>query len=109
MPTHGSGSRRGVIFDLDGTLVDTNYTHVVAFWHAFRRAGHVVPMSSIHELVGMGADQLIPRILGSEDPVVKLAHTHYYAPYLEQLTRFERADELVKAVAGLGLEVVYAT
>lgn len=109
MPTQPGPVRRGVILDVDGTLVDTNYPHILAWWHAFRTIGRVVQMSELHQLVGMGADQLIPRVLGRPDEQVKRAHSHYYAPYLEQLVRLPRADEFVKAVAGLGLDVVLAT
>src|ERR671917_171538 len=48
-----------VLLDLDGTLVDSNYFHTVAWFRALLGAGHVVPMARIHRLVGMGADQLL--------------------------------------------------
>lgn len=102
-------SRRGVIFDVDGTLADTNYLHIVAWWQAFRTAGHEVVMSDLHALIGMGADQLLPRLVGSEDAAIKRSHTRFYSPYLDSLRRFPKADELLKACAGLGLEIVLAT
>ena len=49
--------RAGVLFDVDGTLVDTNYLHVTAWWQAFRSQGHQVTMSDLHRTVGQGSDQ----------------------------------------------------
>ena len=54
------GLRPGVLFDVDGTLVDTNYLHALAWSRAFRDAGEWAPMNAIHRLMGMGGDQLVP-------------------------------------------------
>src|SRR5262249_26437651 len=51
----GGAGLRAALFDVDGTLVDTNYLHTVAWWEAFARAGHDVPMASIHRAIGMGS------------------------------------------------------
>jgi beta-phosphoglucomutase-like phosphatase (HAD superfamily) len=42
----------GVIFDVDGTLLDTNYLHVTAWWEAFRERGHDVVCADIHRSIG---------------------------------------------------------
>src|SRR5258705_6508583 len=55
-----------VIFDLDGTLVDTNNAHVQAWQEAFRDLGHDVPRGRIDQEIGKGGDQLVPSILGKE-------------------------------------------
>jgi beta-phosphoglucomutase-like phosphatase (HAD superfamily) len=47
--------RPGVLFDVDGTLFDTNYLHTLAWSRAFVDAGEWVPMNAIHRLVGMGS------------------------------------------------------
>jgi beta-phosphoglucomutase-like phosphatase (HAD superfamily) len=47
---------RAVLFDVDGTLVDTNYLHVVTWWQAFAQDGHHLPMADIHRAIGMGSD-----------------------------------------------------
>lgn len=44
---------RAAVFDVDGTLVDTNHLHVTAWWEAFRQAGHRVPMHAVHRAVGL--------------------------------------------------------
>ena len=61
-------SRPAILFDVDGTLVDTNYLHTVAWWRAFQDIGEEVPMSRIHPLIGMGSDQLVERLIGREPP-----------------------------------------
>src|SRR5436305_12878844 len=59
-PTHLAG----VLFDVDGTLVDTTYLHAVTWWKALRGAGLDVPMASIHRAVGMGSDKILAALLG---------------------------------------------
>ena len=44
------------ILDVDGTLVDTNYQHALAWYRAFRQHGHVIPIWRIHRHIGMGGD-----------------------------------------------------
>jgi len=102
-------ARAGVLFDVDGTLVDTNYLHVLAWWAAFRDAGHDVSMTDIHRSIGMGSDTLVEHLLGGPDEHAATAHTHHYAPYLDQLRPFPKAAEVLRAVKELGLEVVLAT
>src|SRR3954469_12341060 len=57
---------RGMIFDVDGTLVDTNPGHVEAWCRAFRRLGFQVPPERIVPEIGKGGDKLVPSILGEE-------------------------------------------
>jgi HAD superfamily hydrolase (TIGR01549 family) len=102
-------STKGVLFDVDGTLVDTSYQHTVAWWLAFRDAGLELPMRDIHRAIGMGDDQLLPYFLGREDMDVKTAHSNYYAPFLEQVQTFESAGDLLRACKERGLVVVLAS
>ena len=53
-----------VLLDLDGTLVDSVYVHIVAWHEALRAAGHEVPMARIHAGIGMGSDRLLPWLVG---------------------------------------------
>jgi HAD superfamily hydrolase (TIGR01509 family) len=101
--------RGGVLFDVDGTLLDTNYLHVVAWWEAFRERGHDVRCADIHRAIGLGSDELVQRVLGKDDPSVSDAHSRYYAPYLGQMRPLPGARELLVTTATLGLGVVVAT
>jgi HAD superfamily hydrolase (TIGR01509 family) len=102
-------NKRGALFDIDGTLVDTSYLHTVAWWQAFRDAGHEVPMREIHRAIGMGSDKLIPHLIGRDDDDLSTAHAHHYAPYLERLSAFDGAADLLRACSERGLTVVLAT
>jgi phosphoglycolate phosphatase-like HAD superfamily hydrolase len=67
----------GVLLDLDGTLVDSVYPHVVAWYDALRAAGHTVAMSKIHSGIGMGSDRLLPWLLGGHlDGTDELSDDH---------------------------------
>ena len=52
------------ILDVDGTLVDTNYHHALAWYRAFRQHGEVLPIWRIHRHIGMGGDQLVAALAG---------------------------------------------
>jgi HAD superfamily hydrolase (TIGR01509 family) len=54
------------ILDIDGTLVDTNYHHAIAWYRAFRQHGEVLPIWRIHRHIGMGGDQLVKALCGDE-------------------------------------------
>ncbi|MBQ0895249.1 HAD family hydrolase [Micromonospora sp. U56] len=107
-------SPSGVLFDVDGTLVDTTYLHTVSWWEALRQAEHRVPMSLIHRSIGMGSDKLLDHLLGPErdraaDGKLRDAHDSLFAEYWERLAPLPGAAELVRACAARGLRVVLAT
>ena len=54
------------ILDIDGTLVDTNYQHAIAWYRAFRAHGFVVQLWKIHRHIGMGGDQLVASLVGKD-------------------------------------------
>src|ERR1700759_3319625 len=103
------GLRPGVLFDVDGTLVDTNYLHALAWSRAFRDAGEWAPMNAIHRLVGMGGDQLVPRLLGHDSPAAVAARPHRYRELAGDIHPFPRAAELLRRAHDGGLAVVLAT
>src|SRR4051812_9073883 len=62
----GFVSRPAAILDIDGTLVDTNYHHVIAWYRAFLQSHEVLPLWRIHRHIGMGGDQLVAALAGEE-------------------------------------------
>ncbi|GGL00775.1 haloacid dehalogenase [Sphaerisporangium melleum] len=105
--------RRGVVFDIDGTLVDTNYLHVVAWWEGFRRRGRDVPMVDVHGAIGRAdralIDYLLPDATDQDAREITETHAQLYKPRLEEVRPLPGAGELIQAVAARGLTVVVAT
>ncbi|MET7478446.1 HAD family hydrolase [Streptomyces sp. NPDC005648] len=105
---------RAAVFDVDGTLVDTNHLHVATWWEAFRQAGHQVPMHAIHRSVGLGSEDLIARLLGErrdkdEDAELSAAHTALYGQYFDRLPALRDAGRLLRHLDRDGWRVVLAT
>jgi HAD superfamily hydrolase (TIGR01509 family) len=105
----GAPGGAAVLFDVDGTLLDTNYLHVTAWWNAFAERGHDVPCADIHRAIGLGSEDLINRVLGHPDPGASQAHSRYIAPYLGRMRALPGAPDLLTEVSQLGLSVVLAT
>ncbi len=105
-----SGDRPGVLFDVDGTLLDTNYLHVLAWWQAFRDAGHDgIDMATVHRAIGIASGELVQQILGRQDEAAVQAHSTRYEPLQDHVVAFPRTGELLTACADRGLGVVLAT
>jgi beta-phosphoglucomutase-like phosphatase (HAD superfamily) len=105
---------RAVLFDVDGTLVDTNYLHVVTWWQAFAQGGRYVPMADIHRAIGMGSDQMLDRLLPAgrdrdADSGLRISHDALYAAYWARLRPLPGAVELLRACKARGLAVVLAS
>jgi HAD superfamily hydrolase (TIGR01509 family) len=101
--------RPGVLFDVDGTLVDSNYLHALSWARALRDAGEWAPMNAIHRLVGMGGDQLVNELLGHGCPDAQAARPKHYEELKGDIVPFPDAAKLVRRIHGLGLGVVLAT
>jgi phosphoglycolate phosphatase-like HAD superfamily hydrolase len=102
------------LFDVDGTLVDSNYLHAVTWWDAFLQAGHEIPMARIHRAIGMGSDQLLDELLPDDrerddDAGIRTAHSALYATYWSRLRPLPHAAELLRACKERGLRVVLAS
>lgn len=104
---------RAVLFDIDGTLVDSNYLHVDAWDRGLADAGIPAPVWRIHRSIGMDSKKLLEAVAGeaSEEDAdrAKELHSGYYKETTDRLRVLEGARELVRAVDGLGLRVVLAT
>ncbi|GAA3113923.1 HAD family hydrolase [Streptomyces rectiviolaceus] len=105
---------RAALFDVDGTLADTNHLHVTTWWEAFRQAGHRVSTHSIHRAIGLGSDDLIEHLLGEDrdkeqDEQISGAHKTLYGAYSERLAPLDGAGDLLRALAGRGWRNILAT
>ena len=102
-----------ILFDIDGTLVDSNYLHVDAWARAFSDVGHPVPVWRIHRAIGMDSAKLLEVLLGDDldrlNDQAKERHRVHYERDAERLRSFEQAQELLRELAGRGLKVVLAT
>ncbi len=102
-----------VLFDIDGTLVDSNYVHVDAWSRAFREAGRNVPSWRIHRSIGMDGSKLLEALVGSSDSAVaeeaKKLHGEYYADASSDLEVLPGARELLADLGSRGITVVLAT
>lgn len=101
--------RPGVLFDVDGTLVDTNYLHTLAWSRALHDAGEWAPMNAIHRLIGMGGDQLVPTLLGHACKAAARARPSRYKELMGDARAFPGAHDLLWRLQREGLAVVVAT
>jgi HAD superfamily hydrolase (TIGR01509 family) len=102
-------SKAGVLFDLDGTLVDTNYLHTIAWSRALRVAKEWAPMNAIHRLVGMGGEDLLIELLGHDSSDARAARAGCYAPLIEEAVPFPGAADLLQELHRAGAIVALAT
>lgn len=109
MPSAMTSSGPAVLFDIDGTLIDSNYFHTISWWRALQDAGDDIAMARIHPLIGMGSDKLLDTLLGEEREGLSDVHSDYYKPYKELLHPFPQASALLREVSKRGVSVVLAT
>lgn len=105
---------KAVLFDIDGTLVDSNEQHVAAWQTVFRDAGAQVADQEIHDQIGKGTDMLVPTLLPDTDAarVEKMGEAHgkiFKSRYLDDVVPFRDARALVAKVAESGRQVVLAS
>ena len=104
---------KSVFFDIDGTLVDSNDLHVLAWQEAFRRFGVALPPDAIHDQIGKGGDNLIPTLLPGADEAKRQAiddaHAEIYGTFRPKVRPFPKARELLARARGAGLKVLLAS
>ncbi|MDX6681987.1 MAG: hypothetical protein QOG94_2026 [Solirubrobacteraceae bacterium] len=102
------------LLDIDGTLIDSNYQHALAWYRAFRLHGLTIPVWRCHRAIGMGGDQLVTHLAGEgfereQGDSVRIEEHALYAQMLAETQPFEGARGLIEDLKGLGCQVVIAS
>jgi len=102
------------VLDVDGTLVDTNYHHALAWYRAFLAHDVVLPLWRIHRHIGMGGDQLVASLCGEEadrerGDSIREAEKDRYMELIGEVRPFAGARRLIDALRGRGHKVVLAS
>jgi phosphoglycolate phosphatase-like HAD superfamily hydrolase len=103
-----------VVLDVDGTLVDSNYHHTLAWARAFRASGYDVPLWRIHRSIGMGGDRLVPRLIGetADQQVGEQVRERWemeIEPLLPEVIPLPHARELLEELGRRRVKVVLAS
>ena len=102
------------ILDVDGTLVDTNYHHAIAWFRAFRRHFISVPVWRIHRHIGMGGDQLVAAVAGEDverrlGDRIREAESEHYRRLIGEVQAVDGSRELIEDLRSEGNRVVLAS
>src|SRR5947209_14087972 len=102
------------ILDIDGTLVDTNYQHALAWYRAFRQHGIVLPVWRIHRHIGMGGDQLVAALTDErtdddKGDDIRSAEKALYMALIEEVEPMEGSRDLIVDLKRRGHTVVLAS
>ena len=103
------------LLDVDGTLIDSNYHHALAWYRAFRRHDIVLPLWRIHRAVGMGGDQLVPSLVGPKldeeqgDDIRAARDEIYTGGLIDEVAPLEGGHKLIVELKDRGLRVVLAS
>jgi HAD superfamily hydrolase (TIGR01549 family) len=105
---------RIAILDVDGTLVDTNYHHAIAWFRAFRRHFLTLPVWRIHRHIGMGGDQLVAALAGDEveerlGDSIREAESELYRELIDEVQAMEGSRALIEELKEAGNVVVLAS
>lgn len=106
---------RAVIFDVDGTLVDTNDLHTASWVDAFRRFGHEAPFETVRRQMGKGGDQLMPAVLPRDvferqgKEIGEYRSDLFMREYLPRARAFPEVPALLRRVRAAGQRVVLAS
>jgi HAD superfamily hydrolase (TIGR01549 family) len=102
------------ILDIDGTLVDTNYQHALAWFRAFKQHKIILPLWRIHRHIGMGGDQFVPALAGDEAEEklgedVRAAEKALYFEMIDEVQVMPGARELLDQLTREDLQIVLAS
>ena len=102
------------ILDIDGTLVDTNYQHALAWYRAFRNHDIVLPIWRIHRHIGMGGDQLVPSLTGDDfeqqhGEVVRDDEKQLYMELIGEVEPMRDARKLIEELKARGHKALLAS
>ena len=102
------------VLDVDGTLVDTNYHHAIAWYRAFRQHELTLPVWRIHRHIGMGGDQLVAALAGKrvedrQGDSIRASETALYADLIGEVQPFADARRLMELLDGRGHRLVLAS
>jgi phosphoglycolate phosphatase-like HAD superfamily hydrolase len=105
---------RTVIFDVDGTLMDTNYQHALAWFRAFRCRDLTVPVWRLHRAIGMGGDRLVAHVAGQavEDEHGDALREHWQDEYermIDEVRPLDGAHDLLAAAKAEDMRVALAS
>jgi phosphoglycolate phosphatase-like HAD superfamily hydrolase len=105
---------RLAVVDIDGTLVDTNYHHAVAWVRAFRDVEVTVPAAKAHRAIGMGGDRLVAAVAGDRveaehGDTVRDAWAGHFDTVLAEIEPLDGARELLTGLRDTGYDVVLAS
>jgi HAD superfamily hydrolase (TIGR01549 family) len=106
--------RRAALLDLDGTLVDSNYQHALAWYRAFRRFDIVLPVWRLHRHIGMGGDQYVAAVAGEgveqrHGDALRDAHDEEFQPLRDECAPLDGAHDLLIELKRRGHSVVLAS
>ncbi|HEY1855202.1 MAG TPA: HAD family hydrolase [Solirubrobacterales bacterium] len=102
------------ILDVDGTLVDTNYHHAIAWYRALRDHGHAVQVWKIHRHIGMGGDQIVAALVGdsaeqAEGDEIREAHDEAYGDLIAEVEPMAGAHDLIEDLDEEGTKLILAS
>jgi HAD superfamily hydrolase (TIGR01509 family) len=105
---------QAALLDVDGTLIDTNYQHALAWFRAFEQHGFVLPLWRIHRAIGMGGDQLVPALVGKEaddekGDDIRDARDSLYQELIGEVEPLHGSRELISDLKERGVTVVLAS
>jgi len=106
---HRDGWPAAWLVDVDGTLVDSNYHHAIAWSRALRDHGEDAGLASIHRLVGMGGRELLQSLLGRDDEAIRASWRTHFDALLPEIRPLRGAPGLLRALHATGASVVLAT